>query len=271
MKTKTRGALVDTTRLAAAPIAFSGGLLVLWELVTALKLVPPFILPRPSGIVAELVRSFGSLATHLFVTAQETFVGLLLSVLIGVPLAVAIAHIPWVARSVYPLLVGTQALPKVALAPLIIIWVGFGFESKALVAFLVAFFPLLIATIAGFKSVDNSFVQLGQTMRASRWRIFLRIRVPIALPQFFSGLKIASTFAVTGAIVGEFIAADAGLGYRLLIAFTFLQTELMFAILVLMALLGMLFFYAVEFIERLTIPWHVSQRQGARKKARAAA
>jgi NitT/TauT family transport system permease protein len=261
MKSKTRSYAANGLRRAIAPVAFSVGLIALWEIVTVSGLVPPFILPSPSGIVVELWTSFGGLAPHMLVTAQETFAGLVLSVVIGVPLAVAIAHVPWVARSVYPLLVGTQALPKVALAPLIIIWVGFGFESKVLVAFLVAFFPLLIATIAGFKSVDNSFVQLGQTMKASRWRIFLHTRVPIALPQFFSGLKIASTFAVTGAIVGEFIAADAGLGYRLLIAFTFLQTELMFAILVLMAALGMFFFYAVELVERLTIPWHVSQRQ----------
>jgi NitT/TauT family transport system permease protein len=239
----------------------------MWEVVSLLELVPAFLLPSPNKILAELARSINGLASHFLVTAWESFLGLLAAVLVAVPSALGIAHIPWIARSIYPVLIGSQALPKVALAPLIIVWFGFGLASKVVVAFLVAFFPLLIATIAGFKSVDNRYVDLGQTMKAPNWRILWRIRVPIALPSFFSGLKIAATFAVIGAIVGEFIAADAGLGYRLLIAFTFLQTDLMFAILLLMAVLGMLFFYAVEWIERATIPWHVSQRQDKTRDA----
>lgn len=235
----------------------------LWELMVIVFQIPSFILPRPSVIGVTLWNSLPSLWFHALVTTGEGLAGLVLALFVSIPLAAIIAFVPLFERTLHPLIVATQAIPKIAIAPVMILWLGWGFQSKIMIAFLVCFFPLLIDTIAGLRVVDPDNIDLVRTMRGSRWRTFRYVRVPSALPHFFSGLKVAASLAVIGAIVGEFIAAEVGLGYRLLTAFSFLQTELMFAILVIMSLLGMLFYYTVAGLERVSMPWHVSYRSSS--------
>lgn len=235
--------------------------LVAWELLPPLLGVPTFVLPRPTEIAGTLIDQSARLIPNTAVTGVESLGGIFLSIAIGVPLAMLIAYVPGFERSIYPILVSTQAIPKVAVAPLFTIWFGFGLESKLLVAFLVAFFPVLIDTAVGLKSVNPDYVNLVRSMGASEWQILRRIRVPSALPHFFAGLKVAVTLAVIGALVGEFMGADKGLGYLLLIANGYADTKLLFAVITILAMLGIVFFYAVVWIEKLAIPWHVSQRR----------
>lgn len=244
------------------PLATTGGVLLAWQLLVPLSGLASFVLPLPSDIARTLIEESGRLAPSFIVTAMESVGGLLVSIAVAVPLALAIAYMPIFERSIYPILVATQAIPKIAIAPLFTIWFGFGFESKLLIAFLVAFFPILIDTVVGLKSVNREYVYLVRSMGgASEWQVLRRIRAPYALPYFFSGVKVAVTLAVIGAVVGEFMGSDVGLGYVLLDALGFVDTKLLFAAITLLAMLGIVMFYAVVAIERLAIPWHASQRR----------
>ena len=179
--------------------------------------------------------------------------------------AAGIEHIvivlsPQAERLLYPPLVATQSIPKIALAPLFIVWFGFGIETKVSVAFLICFFPIVVDTIVGLRSIDPALIQLARSMGAPPRRIFLSLRLPGALPSIFGGLKVASALAVVGALTGEYIASDSGLGYILLSASGEMNTSLMFGVLIVLSILAMLFFYAIEILEKFLIPWHVSQR-----------
>ena len=167
---------------------------------------------------------------------------------------------PLLERLVYPPMVATQSIPKIALAPLFIVWFGFGVAPKVAVAFLIAFFPIVIDTIVGLRSIDPAMIQLARSMGAPPHRIFRKLRLPHALPAIFGGLKVASSLAVVGALTGEFVGSDKGLGYLLVQASGNLNTALLFATLVVLSALAMALFYLVEMLERIAIPWHASQR-----------
>jgi NitT/TauT family transport system permease protein len=200
------------------------------------------------------------LALHTAVTLYEILWGFALAVLIGVPLAMVIVASPSFERAVYPLLVASQSVPKIAVAPLLIFWAGLGIFPKILVAFLISFFPVVIDTVVGLRSVEPEMLHLARSMGASGPKVFLKIRLPHALPNVFAGLKVAVTLAVVGAIVGEFIQADRGLGYALLQANAMLNTKLSFATIVILAVIGVVLFAVVDRIERWLIPWHASRR-----------
>jgi NitT/TauT family transport system permease protein len=163
-------------------------------------------------------------------------------------------------RAVMPLLVVSQSFPKVAVAPLIVIWFGLGFLPKILIAFSVAFFPIVVSTIAGMRSVETDMDDLARSMQATPLKTFTKIRLPFAMPQIFSGIKVAVAFATVGAVVGEWVGADAGLGYLLLWSNANLDTPLLFAVLICLMLIGLVLYYAVEYLERRALPWHVSVR-----------
>jgi len=243
-----------------APLVTLIGLIVLWDLVVRAFDVKPFILPTPWMVGQALVRDFGSLVHHGTTTMQEVLAGFALSVLVGVPLALAIASSPLFERSAYPLLVGSQAVPKIAIAPLFVIWFGFGIAPKILMAFLISFFPVVVAGVVGLRSVEAEKLYLARSMGATRWQTFAMFRLPSALPSLFGGLKLAITFAVTGAIVGEFIGADRGLGRVIMVANGNLDTPALFAAAVVLTVIAVALFYLVEAIERVTVRWHVSQR-----------
>jgi NitT/TauT family transport system permease protein len=245
----------------AYPAATVVVVLVAWQVVVTGFGIPAYLIPSPGAVALQLVSKAGFLLYHSWVTTYETLGGFLLSILVGVPLAIAIVSSRALDRSITPLLVLSQTFPKVAIAPLLIIWFGLGILPKVLVSFLVAFFPVVISGVTGMRSVETEMLELVRVMRASRLQIFWKVRLPYALPQFFAGLKVAIAFAVVGAVVGEWVGADRGLGYLLLSANANLDTPLLFAVLVLLMLIGTALYYAIVWIERLMLPWHVSVRE----------
>lgn len=245
----------------ATPWLVMLGIVAVWEAAARGLALPQWLLPAPTVIAAEIVATPGLFAQHALVTAGEVVLGFLLSVAVGIPLAVGIAYSRVFERTLYPLLVASQAIPKVAIAPLLIVWFGFGTLPKVLVAFLIAFFPIVIDTVVGLRSVEPEMLHLGRSMGAGRWQMFAKIRLPKALPSIFAGLKVAITLAVVGAIVGEFVAADRGLGYLLMIASGEMNSKLLFAAIVVLTALGVAFFLLVEALERWAIPWHALRSQ----------
>jgi NitT/TauT family transport system permease protein len=182
-------------------------------------------------------------------------------VLVGIPLAVAIVKWRRLEAALYPLIVASQTVPKVAIAPLFIVWLGFGSLPKIVIAFLIAFFPVVISTVIGLKSTPLEMLYLGQIAGLSTWQRFAKISFPRALPEIFGGLKVAMTLAVVGAIVGEFVGASEGLGYLLMFATAQMQTALVFAAIVFLVAIGVILFWLIQWAERLAIPWHISMRR----------
>ncbi len=234
--------------------------LVLWEVVCRVFKIPTYLLPPPSDVLRMMARRTDLLLMHTLVTTIAIVAGFLLSIVVGVILALLITNFRPVERAILPLLVISQAVPKVAIAPLFIIWFGLGWEPKVLVAVLIAFFPIVVTLVAGIRSVPVAMRKLALSMGASRRDTLMKFVVPHALPHFFSGLKVAITLAVTGAIIGEFVGADRGLGYLLLFANGQLDTNLVFACIGILSAIGVILFYLLLAIERIAIPWHVSSR-----------
>jgi NitT/TauT family transport system permease protein len=231
-----------------------------WEGVVRIFRIPAYLLPGPLEVAGALVEHWRNLVNQSLVTMGEVLLGFAAAAVVAIPLAMLIVVSPILEKLLYPPMVATQSIPKIALAPLFIVWFGFGTTPKIAVAFLISFFPIVVDTIVGLRSVDPAMVQLARSMGAPPHRIFLRLRLPNALPNVFGGLKVASTLAVVGALTGEFIGADRGLGYVLVHASAQLNTPLLFATLVTLSGLAMAFFFVVEAVERVMIPWHVSQR-----------
>jgi NitT/TauT family transport system permease protein len=229
---------------------------ILWEVLVRVLSVPVYILPTPSVIFAKIFEDWGLLMENGWATAQEVLLGFGLSVVVGIPLAVAIVYSRLFERVAFPLMVSLQTVPKVALAPILVMWFGYGILPKVLVAFLISFFPIVMNSVIGMRSTEKEMIYLVQSMGAGDLQTFLKVRLPKALPNIFGGLKVGIGQAVIGAVVGEFIAAEKGLGYLQLIAQVRLDTPLLFASVVLLSLMGVLLFNIVVWIERLVIPWH---------------
>ena len=234
--------------------------LAVWEAGVALYKMPAYLLPAPSVIFETFVREFPRLAYHGWVTAYEMLLGYGLAVAVAVPLAIAITSSQRFDSFVMPTLLFFQVVPKVAIAPLFLVWFGVGALPKILVAFLISFFPIVIDAAVGLRSMSVEMIDLARSMGASRMQVFARFRLPTSLPYLFSGLKVAATLAVAGAVVGEFVGADKGLGYLLLVTNSNMETALMFATIVALTIIGLAFFYAVELLEAFLIPWHVTHR-----------
>ncbi len=234
--------------------------LAVWEAGVALYRMPAYLLPAPSVIFETFVTELPRLAYHGWVTAYEMLLGYALAVAVAVPLAIAITSSQRFDSFVMPTLLFFQVVPKVAIAPLFLVWFGVGALPKILVAFLISFFPIVIDAAVGLRSMSGEMTDLARSMGASRMQVFARFRLPTSLPYLFSGLKVAATLAVAGAVVGEFVGADKGLGYLLLVTNSNMETALMFATIVALTIIGLAFFYAVELLEALLIPWHVTHR-----------
>jgi len=237
--------------------------LALWEAAVQLLKIPAHLLPRPWAVLNAVTTRWQSIAINSYHTMIAVFAGYLLAIAVAVPTAILIVLSPRIERLLYPPLIATQSIPKIALAPLFIVWFGFGLTTKVAVTFLICFFPIVVDTIVGLRSIDPALIQLARSMGATPSRIFLKLRLPGALPSMFGGLKVASALAVVGALTGEYIASDSGLGYVLLSASGEMNTSLLFGVLIVLSILAMIFFYVIEILERLLIPWHVSQRKQA--------
>ena len=229
----------------------------LWELATIVFPIPPFLLPAPSAIAVTMEAHASLLLKESVITTIEIALGFGLSIVVGIPLALAIFLWKPFALTVYPLLVASQAVPKVAVAPLFLVWFGFGFMPKVLIAFLIAFFPVVINTAMGLAAIESEKIYLAHSMGLSPFKTFLKIRLPNALPSIFAGLKISITLAVVGAVVGEFVGGDAGLGYLLMVANGSMNTALLFGGIVALTFLGVVFFVFIGIVERMVLPAHV--------------
>lgn len=235
------------------PLATLALCLVLWEAIVIVFHVPVYIVPRPSAIFHEAVVQHRFLFKHAVSTSWAILLGFAWAFAIGIPLATLMIYSEGLRRAIYPLLIIAQVLPKVALAPLFIVWFGFGMIPKVVMTFLIALFPIVIDTLAGLSAVRPESLMLLRSMGATRWQSFWKVRLPMALPHIFSGLKIAMTFAVVGAIVAEFVASDSGLGYVLVDARANLDMVMVFAAIIWLIMLGFIFFFAVETAERLCV------------------
>lgn len=237
--------------------------LLIWEVCVAIFAPPPLILPAPSAILVEFWSTPWVFIRHSGYTLSVTALGFAIAVVLGVVLAVAIVYSRFLERTVYTLLVALNSIPKVALAPLFVIWLGTGTEPKVSVAVMLAIFPIVIDTVLGLRSVDPDMLSLARVSKASPWQVLFKIRFPCALPSLFAGMKVAISFALVGAIVGEFVAGGSGLGFQILVAQGQFDTPRVFVSLLLLSLMGTVLFYLVDFAERLLLPWHVSQRPHA--------
>jgi NitT/TauT family transport system permease protein len=238
------------------PVGMMVAILAVWEAAARVFSIPPYLLPAPSAIIRSMDTNAVVLLKESVSTTVEILLGFALSVAVGVPLALAIYLWRPFARAIYPLLVSSQAVPKVAVAPLFLVWFGFGLLPKVLIAFLIAFFPVVINTAMGLAALEREKIYLAQSMGLGPFATFFKIQLPNALPSIFAGLKISITFAVVGAVVGEFVGGQGGLGYLLLIANGNMDTALLFAGIVALTVLGVVLFMLIGLVERLVLPPH---------------
>jgi len=230
-------------------------LLVLWQLGVSVFQLREYLLPSPLAVLRALASADIPWRVHLWVTTLEILGGFLLAGAVGVLLGVAIAWSSVLAKALVPFLVFVNTLPKVAVAPLFLLWLGYGIIPNILIAALIGFFPVVINTAVGLTQVDEEMLDLGRVFGAPKWKVFLKIRIPNALPYILSALKITATAAVVGAIVGEFVASQAGLGNVIITTQTNLNTPVAFAALVWISVVGLLVYGAVELMGRWLAPW----------------
>lgn len=236
--------------------------LTIWQILVVVLDLPSYLLPSPIEIVQTSIDQIDTLLHNSWITAYEMILGYIMAILIAVPLAIAITSSKTFDQFIMPILLFFQTVPKIAIAPLFLIWFGVGTFPKVLVAFLISFFPIIIDTAVGLRSVSAEMIDLARSMGATNMQIFTRFRLPTSLPYLFSGLKVAATLAVVGAVVGEFVGADRGLGYMLLVTNSNLQTALMFGTIAALTIQGLILFYAIQLLEHFLIPWHITVRSG---------
>jgi NitT/TauT family transport system permease protein len=245
------------------------GLLIVWEAAVRLLGVKLYILPAPSTVVMTLFSKWGTIGTAAFYTAQPMLIGYGFAVVIGVGLALSFAISRLFESIVYPQIVFLQIIPKIAIAPLFMIWFGYGLTSKVLVVFLLSFFPVVVSAVQAFRSVDPDVIDLARITGAGPMRMFWKVQVPHALPTLFTGFKVSAALAATAAVVAEFVSSDRGLGYLLVDYTNRFDTPGVFAAILVLSLMGLSLYAAVELIERTSIPWHVSHRLAETEMSRA--
>jgi NitT/TauT family transport system permease protein len=230
-------------------------MLLVWHFGVVLLGVKEFILPTPLAAIQTLFQAKYRWPLNFMATFYEVIGGFLVSALVGVILGIAIVWSDSLKRTILPFLVFLNSLPKIAVAPLFMIWFGYGILPNILIVFLISFFPVVINTATGLVAVEEDLLDLVRCLHATKWQKMRKVQLPNSLPYIFSGLKIAATTAVTGAIVGEFVASDKGLGSVIIASQTTLATPVIFGSLILITIIGMALFGFVEIMERILMPW----------------
>jgi NitT/TauT family transport system permease protein len=230
-------------------------ILVVWQVYVSTFGINRIVLPGPLDILDASISKWPILLKETWPTFLESVLGFALAVAIGIPVAVCVANSRMLNLTLYPILIATQSIPKVAVAPIILVWFGLGLQSKLVIAFLVAFFPIVVDTAAGMRATPPGLLELARSLRASPLQVFLKVQFPAALPFIFAGAKVAVTLAVIGAVIGEFVGSLNGLGNLLLTANSQLDGPLAWAALVWLSVLGILLFAAVVVAERIVMPW----------------
>lgn len=260
----TRRTIRRWIKVVAPPLAFAFLVLVLWEAFVFVTGISALLLPAPSQIAVSLVENAALFARNAIVTLSEILIGFALGAFVGIVLGILLSYSRIFERSVYPWLVASQMVPIVAVAPILVVWFGFTLVPKVLVVALISFFPVVVNTVDGLQSVDRQMINLMRTLGASQVRIMRTVRIPWAMPFVFSGLKIAMALAVVGAVFGEWVGSNAGLGYLMLAFNNQLATTDLFAAVLVLSAMGIALFFLVGGVERLVIPWHHDSRQGGR-------
>jgi NitT/TauT family transport system permease protein len=242
-------------RTALYPLLGIAAIVVLWQVYVSAFGVNRIVLPGPLDIARAALANWPILMRETWPTFLESVLGFALAVAIGIPVAVCVANSRVLNLTLYPILIATQSIPKVAVAPIILVWFGLGLQSKLVIAFLVAFFPIVVDTATGMRATPAGLLELARSLRASPLQIFLKVQFPAALPSIFAGAKVAVTLAVIGAVIGEFVGSLNGLGNLLLTANSQLDSPLAWAALVWLSVLGIVLFGAVVAVERLVMPW----------------
>lgn len=232
--------------------------ILLWKLIVYLFKLPNFILPTPERVFSELVSLLqsGLLLKHAFITLKEIIVGFIIGSILGFIPGYIIAKSETLERILFPYIIAAQTAPTIALAPLIMIWLGFGFSSKVTLVILIVFFPMLVNTIVGIRSIDRNLLNLVKSLKATKYQIFSKLEIPYSLPILFAGLKTSMTLAVVGAVVSEFVGASAGLGYLTIYSTELMNTVRVFVAVATLTILGILLYELVCLIERLVMPWY---------------
>jgi NitT/TauT family transport system permease protein len=235
-------------------------MVIIWKLVIAIFDVSEFVLPQPEDVVSgmgDLINSNG-FWTDVRVTLTETLVGFGIALVLGISLGTLLGRVVWLEQALRPVIVASQVVPKVALIPLFIIWFGFGMTSKIIIVALLSFFPILLNVILGVRSVDTGQRDVMRSLNASRWQTFRRLEYPSTLPYILAGMEVGIVFAVVGAVVGEYLGGDQGLGYRIVTSLNNLEAETLFAVILVLTIFGFLLYLAVVALKRFLIPWHDS-------------
>lgn len=235
-------------------------LLSVWHLIVVGFQLRSTFLPTPAAAFSKVIFSYNTFLTHGPVTVYEVVAGFLLSLVIGILTAFLMVWSKAVDKVVSPVLVFLQTVPYISVAPLLLIWFGFGVTPKIVVSFLMGYFPIVIAVAAGMSAVESDMVELIRSMSASKWQIFWKGRLPHSLPYLFSGAKISVALATSGAIVGEYVGSDRGLGYLIVVANSDTNAELLFGTIIVVSAFGVSFFWLIRWIEKIAIPWHVAFR-----------
>ena len=242
------------------PLVLAMFSLVLWEGAVWLWELPHYLLPAPSAIADVFVEKWQVLALHTGVTLSEVVGGALLGIAVGMVLGVALFLLPTLERALYPLLVTSQNVPVFALAPLLVLWFGYGMASKVVMAAIIVFFPVTLAMLGGLKRTDADMLRMFRAMGATRWQILWKLRLPAALPSLFAGLKLSAVYSTIGAVIGEWVGAGAGLGYLMLSANAQLRIAMVFAAILCLTPIGLLLLGLVTWLEARLLPWqHLSR------------
>lgn len=251
---------IETAKSVLLPLLGVVLIVVIWWLAVVGFDIEKFLLPSPADVYEAFVASPQYLLQQTWVTLVETMQGFLLAIVIGVPIAMLIASSRLLEQMIYPILLAVNAAPKVAIAPLLVVWMGFGQAPKVVMVVLLCFFPIVLSTTTGLRSTPSEFIELAKSLRANPLQVFLKFRAPFALEQVFVGLKTAISLAVIGAVIAEFVGANQGLGYLIVQSGANANTALAFVAIVLLALMSIVLFYALALLERLLIPWAESRR-----------
>jgi len=244
-------------------VIFILGIIALWQAVVSFSSIPAWLLPAPGKVLITLWEMLPLLLKHSQSTMLAAVTGLLAAVVLALLLALLMDFSPWLKQGIYPLLVLSQTVPIIAIAPLLLIWFGLGLLPKVVVVALVCFFPVAVSMVEGMESADPEMVSLMRVMGSSRWQVIKIVRFPAALPSFFSGLKIAGTYAVMGAVIGEWLGAKSGLGVFMTRASHSYQLDRVFAAIVIISLVSLLLFLFIVILSRLAMPWYYNEREDA--------
>ncbi|KMT23254.1 ABC transporter permease [Clostridium cylindrosporum] len=237
------------------PIATVITIILLWQGIVVFEHIPQYILPSPVNIVDTLIKDFPIIAGHTKITLYESFIGFVVSILLSFMLAVVMDNFNVVKKSIYPILVISQTIPTIAIAPLFIIWFGFGILPKIIVVIMVCFFPIVISLVDGFEKIDRDYINLFSTIKASRLQAFYHLKLPYAMVNLFSGLKIAATYMIMSAVIGEWLGGDKGIGVYMVRAKSAYALDKVFASILVIVFITILIIYAIDFLGKKLIHW----------------